>query len=169
MSFFIFKKPLNVWNWLATQNNSLESNNSDKSIKIVTCLYCYEGWIDEDSLISKAFRKIYGEQIFRLTCCWYWTTIALHHCIENQKNHQNSIEFLGPDMLLVRKRNITFFKNGTVFPYGSFLAKDEGTNGQTKGTKFTRPLSLWESKMKKNNQNLTFCQGKTNARRELNL
>ena len=27
--------------------------------------------------------------------------------------------------------------------------KNEGTSGQTKGTEITRPLSLWESKMKK--------------------
>ena len=30
-------------------------------------------------------------------------------------------------------------------------------------------LSLWEPKMKKNHQSLTLCQGKTNARRGLNL
>ena len=103
LSFSIFKKPLNVRNWLATQNNStvqlpysLESNNSDKSIKIVTFLYCYKGWTDEDSLISTTFRKIYGAQIFRLTCCWYWTTIVLHDCTENQKIIRIVLSFWAP-------------------------------------------------------------------------
>ena len=85
-------------------------------------------------------------------------------------------------MTLVRKRNIVFFKNDTFFPYGPFLAKDyknpeivlsflmknEGTSGQTKRTEFTRPLSLWESKIKNNPQSLILCHGQTSGLTELN-
>ena len=46
--------------------------------------------------------------------------------------------------------------------------KNEGTSGQTKRTEFTRPLSLWESKMEKNPQSLTLCHGQTSGLTELN-
>ena len=50
--------------------------------------------------------------------------------------------------------------------------KNEGTGGRTKGTEFTRPLSSWESKMKKkkkkSSQNLSLCLGQTHGQTKLN-
>ena len=54
--------------------------------------------------------------------------ILEHYCPPSlqrePKTYQNSFGVLDPNLPLLRKRNIAFFKKGTVFPYGSFLAKD---------------------------------------------
>ena len=120
-------------------------------------LYCCKYWTDEDSLIFwTTFPQIYGKWISRLTFCWYLNTITLHHCAENQKNYQNNFRVLGPNLPQDRLRNIVFFilslsgkRLEKSLNYSVIFDDEWGDEETMKRAEFTRPFSLWWSKIKK--------------------
>ena len=131
LTFSLFKNPFNVWNYkiIALLNclivsYSLESNNSDEKMKfcyfsiLLQVLNWWRLWF-----FGRHFPKYMGTNIL-FDIHLILDTIALHHCKESQKTHQNSFGVLDPNLPLVRQSNMVFFKIGTVFLYGPFLAND---------------------------------------------
>ena len=87
LTFSIFKKPFNVWNWLALQNNST-IQFSDKVLQlgiqkqwqknesIVTFLYCCKYWTDEDS----DFLDDISPNLCRTNISFVMQLILEHYC-----------------------------------------------------------------------------------------
>ena len=87
LTFSIFKKPFNVWNWLAPQNNStIQFSDSvlqlgiqkewQKNEIIVTFLYCCKYWTDEDS----DFLDDISPNLCRTNISFVMQLILEHYC-----------------------------------------------------------------------------------------